>query len=319
MNIKKKPLIVFFCFIFILCRNLLFACQDKNDSVIVLNINMSKDTTTKKIDNNSIEKDNELIQKNIIKKNKMEEELNKLLENVVDKKNEVNINSNKKNNETNTKASNAKQNKTEDNIEASNFSNKKDLVDSATIIKEYIKDNNIPLTPTFEALAIPVQPKEGFYEFKFSIYEDARLLYDSYQIYAELADISAKNCDENSKLKLFATYVPCKNARIDKITNDFFEECNVDDNLRFLQDIRPNRSYITIKFDIGLLNYIGFFECHVGNSLFNNNSQDYWNDRAFKIKIRGIKVLNNGTKIFGPYSNYRFPPIKLACGVSNNH
>ena len=200
--------------------------------------------------------------------------------------------------------------------------NNKLRVDSIAIIKDYIKENNIFLTPIFEPLKIPVQPTEGegVYEFKFSIYDDARLLFDNYQIFAELADRTGRFCDSLSKLKLIAIYKPCKNFRMENLTTEIIEGCYVDDNLQFTQEIRPERSYITMQFYVGLLNYLGFFDCHTYNSLYNNNAQDYWLDRAFKIKIRGVKILNNGAKIYGPLSAYRLPsPIKIGAFVSKNY
>ena len=198
--------------------------------------------------------------------------------------------------------------------------NYKSSIDSIAIIKDYIKENNIFLTPIFEPLKIPVQPTEGLYEFKFSIYDDARLLFDNYQIFAELADRSGRFCDSLSKIKLFAIYKPCKNLKMENLTTEITETCLVNDNLSFIQEIRPERSFITMQFDVGFLNSIGFFDCHTYNTYYNNYAQDYWGDRAFKIKIRGAKILSNGAKIYGPYSAYRLPsPIKIGAGVSKNY
>ena len=208
-------------------------------------------------------------------------------------------------------------------LEDSKKNNYKSSIDSIAIIKDYIKENSFNLTPVFEPLTIPLQPikddQGDYFSFKFSIYEDARLLFDSYQIYAVLTDKSGKYCDSLGKIKLFATYNPCKNAKIDPITTEISEECYVHDDLRFLQEIRSNLSYITMKFSISLLADIGFFDCHRYNSQFVLNTQDYWRDRAFKIYIRGVKILSNGAKIYGPYSAYRLPTsIKLACGTEHN-
>ena len=195
--------------------------------------------------------------------------------------------------------------------------NNKLRVDSIAIIKDYIKENNIFLTPIFEPLIIPVQPNEGFYEFKFSIYDDVRLLVDNYQIFAELADRTGRFCDSLSKIKLFAIYKPCKKFKIENLNTEITEDCWVEDNLHFTQEIRPERSYITMQFDVGFLYAIGFFDCHTYNSYYYNHAADYWGDRAFKIKIRGVKILSNGAKIYGPLSAYRLPtPIKIGAGVS---
>ena len=205
-------------------------------------------------------------------------------------------------------------------LEDSKKNNYKSSIDSIAIIKDYIKENSFNLTPIFEPLIIPLQPdEEKFFNFKFSLNEDARLLFDSYQIYAVLTDKSGAYCDSLGKIKLFATYNPCKNAKIDPITTEITEECYVDDYLRFFQEIRPRVSFITMKFNIDLLASISFFDCHRYNSQFVLNTQDYWRDRSFKIYIRGVKILSNGAKIYGPYSAYRLPTsIKLACGIEHN-
>ena len=322
MKTKINLIIFILSFIFGINENKIYAtiCQQNEDTVIFLNIKLGKENG--ETEEQKKEREQKILDslqeiKNIDIKKSVEKR-------ILDSLQMIKVMEDKRRMELELMQYKLLQEQQQNEIkrkelEDSKKNNYKSSIDSIAIIKDYIKENNIPLTPIFEPLKIPVQPNEGIYEFKFSIYDDARLLFDNYQIYAELVDNSGRFCDSLSKQKLFAIYKTCKNLKMDNLTTEITETCLVNDNLSFIQEIRPERSFITMQFDVGLLNSLGFFDCHTYNSLYNNNAQDYWNDRAFKIKIRGVKILSNGAKIYGPYSAYRLPtPIKIACGVTSH-